>query len=78
MKIKAKTGKPSLLVKDSYAIISKIMERPKLVAKILKKFLAVDPSLPADEKSLYVFLRENLEIDNNPDFGEIGSNSDNN
>jgi hypothetical protein len=60
-----------LLAKDSYAIISKIMERPKLVAKILKKFLAVDPTLPADEKSLYAFLRKELEIDNNPEFKEI-------
>ena len=78
MKIKAKTGKPTLLVKDSYSIISKIMARPKLVARILKKFLAVDPSLPADEKSLYAFLRSELEIDNNPEFEEIGSNSSHN
>lgn len=74
MKVKAKTGKPTLLEKDSYAIISKIMVRPKLVTKILKKFLAVDPSLPADEKTLYDFLRKDLEIDHNPEFEEIESN----
>jgi hypothetical protein len=50
------------------------MVRPKLVTKILKKFLAVDPSLPADEKTLYDFLRKDLEIDHNPEFEEIESN----
>lgn len=55
------SDQPRSLVKDTYGIITKIMERPKLVVKILNKFQAVNPELPADEADLERFLKEMVE-----------------
>ncbi|MHA1729346.1 MAG: hypothetical protein ACTSWY_11520 [Promethearchaeota archaeon] len=60
IKIRKKEGSPRIIVLDEYGVISKIMSRPKLIAKIIKKFQAVDENLPSDEKSLEKFLKENL------------------
>jgi hypothetical protein len=61
IKVKSKEGEPHKIVIDSYGIISKILENPKLRDKILKKFAKLeDPSLPSDDKSLEAFLRSDL------------------
>ncbi|MFX0064607.1 MAG: toll/interleukin-1 receptor domain-containing protein [Candidatus Hermodarchaeota archaeon] len=61
IKVRKKTGYLISILVDSYDVITKIMERPKLVAKILRKISVLEnPSLPTDEKSLEAFLRKDL------------------
>ncbi|MFX1257604.1 MAG: toll/interleukin-1 receptor domain-containing protein [Promethearchaeota archaeon] len=60
IKTKTKEGKPEKIILDSYGVISKIMENPKLVNKILNKFAKLDLNLPTNEAELDTFLRSNL------------------
>ncbi|MCP4764354.1 MAG: toll/interleukin-1 receptor domain-containing protein, partial [archaeon] len=61
IKVKTKEGTPERIVIDSFNIIQKIMERPKLVKKILRKFTALeDSSLPAEENLLEAYLKKDL------------------
>ncbi|MFX1569858.1 MAG: toll/interleukin-1 receptor domain-containing protein [Promethearchaeota archaeon] len=55
------TGKPPKLLLDNYNVISNIVNNPKLVNKLLKRFSALnDPSFPKDEKELENYLKSNL------------------
>jgi hypothetical protein len=63
IKVTKLEGYPNLPVKDNYDIIKKIMERPKLVKKILNKFKkiqSVEPDLPIEDKELEDFLKSKL------------------
>ncbi|MBY9006199.1 MAG: toll/interleukin-1 receptor domain-containing protein [Candidatus Lokiarchaeota archaeon] len=61
IKANVKESAPVKLVIDSYDVISKIMNHPKQVKKILKKFaLLEDPNLPTNEEELEKYLKNNL------------------
>lgn len=61
IKVTTKEGKPIKILVDNYGIIKDIMQRPQIVAKIIKKFSALeDPLLPKDEKSLEEYLKSSL------------------
>lgn len=61
IKVNTKEGKPIKILIDNYGVIKEIMQRPQIVAKIIKKFsLLEDPSLPKDEKSLEQYLKSSL------------------
>ncbi|MFX1538703.1 MAG: toll/interleukin-1 receptor domain-containing protein [Promethearchaeota archaeon] len=74
IKVRKKTGYLVKILVDSYDVITKIMERPKLVSKILRKISVLeDSSLPTDKESLEAFLRKDLkeslsEIEVDPPF----------
>ncbi|MHA1143626.1 MAG: hypothetical protein ACTSRW_02745 [Candidatus Helarchaeota archaeon] len=53
-------GRPRFFIRDGFDSISKIMDREKLVTKILKKFQAVDADLPGDPGTLEQYLRSQL------------------
>ncbi|MFW9988666.1 MAG: toll/interleukin-1 receptor domain-containing protein [Candidatus Odinarchaeota archaeon] len=60
-KERAESGKLTKIILDNYNVISKIMNNPKHVQKILKKFGDFnDPSLPKNEKDLETYLKSNL------------------
>jgi hypothetical protein len=61
IKVRAGTGKPTEILLDNYNIISKIMNNPSYVEKILKKFSVLnDQKLPKSAKELESYLRSNL------------------
>ncbi|MHA1342018.1 MAG: toll/interleukin-1 receptor domain-containing protein [Promethearchaeota archaeon] len=61
IKVKSKEGYPIKILVDNYGIIEKIMERPKLVKKILNKFSALDYlNLPKTSEELEQYLRKPL------------------
>ena len=61
VKIKTKEGAPEHIVKDSFGVITKIMEREDLIKRILRKFSALeDPSLPTEKEALEAYLRKDL------------------
>lgn len=59
--VKNKSGYPRILIVDEFGVISKIMSRPKMVEKILKKFRIIEKDLPVVEEELEMFLRRELE-----------------
>ncbi len=59
IKIKKKTGKPTMIILDSYDVITKIMKRSDLVEKILRKFSPFE-DLPHDKDSLEIYLKREI------------------
>ncbi len=61
VKVKTREGKLETIEIDSYGIVDKIMEREKLVNKLIKKLSALeDPSLPSNKDELLDFLKSDL------------------